>query len=210
MAFFIAARTLGNRAATFCRLHFDVPWRAFAFLISRLIQPWRERSLGREVERGHSTRTGGCHGVFETGNNTRHNYYLSEAGVRKTSLESTHTLISFYVELMFGLCSASIVEPANLFLNPSWSCFMWNVAHYYLICRHTLAVVVPAMRKCIRFTVPCTVFFFFRTFLHACAPRFCSSRILCPCITSCDDVASLVQRDYTRLETKRERLGEEM
>lgn len=161
MAFFIAARTLGNRAATFCRLHFDVPWRAFAFLIGRLIQPWRERSLGREVERGHSTRTGGCHGVFETGNNTRHSYYLSEAGVRKTSLESTHTLISFYVELMFGLCSASIVEPANLFLNPSWSCFMWNVAHYYLICRHTLAVVVPAMRKCIRFTVPCTVFFFF-------------------------------------------------
>lgn len=63
-----------------------------------------------------------------------------------------------------------------------------------------LATVLPPWtnaRMCPR-TVPCCFFlFFFLTFLHKPVPQdSASSRILCPCITSCDDLASSVQRDY--------------
>lgn len=52
-----------NKGETFCRLHFKVPWCGLAFLIGRWIQSQKDIPKGREVERGHSTRTGGCHGV---------------------------------------------------------------------------------------------------------------------------------------------------
>lgn len=122
---------------------------------------------GQGNQWGHSTRTGSCCGgpLKWVTVIPRNNYYPSGAWGRETSLghalESTHTLISFYVQLVFPLCSASIVGASQFVSYPSWSCFVWDVAHYYLIRRHTLAVVVPAMRECICFTVPCTFFFFF-------------------------------------------------
>lgn len=144
-----------------------MPLHALAFLIGGSIQSQEETSEVREIERSHSTITGSCRGAPLKWVTIipRNNYYPSGAWGRETSLshafESTHTLISFYVQLVFALCSASIVGASQFVSYPSWSCFMWNVAHYYLIRRHTLAVVVPAMRECICFTVPCTFFFFF-------------------------------------------------
>lgn len=122
-----------------------------------------------------------------------------------------------HAHVNFFLRSASV---CSVFCLCCWSqpiCFLPVLELFPVECCTLLPHTPPHVSRCCSrharvHMLYCALYFFllfFRTFLHACAPRFCSSRILCPCITSCDDVASLVQRDYTRLETKRERLGEE-
>lgn len=82
-----------------------------------------------------------------------------------------------------------------------------NVKEHYLMCCRAFSHCSSPMDKCVHVSKDCAVlfFFFFLTFLHKPVPQdSASSRILCPCITSCDDLASSVQRDY---EVHRETRG---
>lgn len=76
---------------------------------------------------------------------------------------------------------------------------MQNIEEYYLICCRAFSHCSSLMDECTHVFKDCAVLllFFFLTFLHKPVPQdSASSRILCPCITSCDDLASFVQQDY--------------
>lgn len=77
---------------------------------------------------------------------------------------------------------------------------------------HLAAVLPPRTNARTRLrTLLCCSLFFFLTFLHKPVPQdSASSRILCPCITSCDDLASSAERDYEVLHETGGRLKKSM
>lgn len=84
-----------------------------------------------------------------------------------------------------------------------------NVKEHYLMllpCIQPLFFPHGRIHACVQgLCCAVSLSFFFPTFLHKPVLQdSASSRILCPCITSCDDLASSVQRDY---EVHRETRG---